>query len=640
MIVSPDELCALRALAEGTAGAGEEFPRLLLRGLCKALGAKEAGVCELVAPDKLRISARVINGNLTEPLVLDPAGTPFAAVTAGQLRYYSQDLVREFPGFAQQESFIGAPLTSENGDVLGLLYAVNQAPMQLSEAQQLIFQAFASHAAAELRRQRAEQACRESEERFRDLFEEAPIAYVSERLDSQFIHANRAALEILGVKPEDLTPGFKGLSLVPDNAEAKARAREALATVGKGTDANGVVLELHRKADDRQIFIQWWSRPDRSGKYTRTMFIDITDRMLLEREQARLHAQNAYLREEIKSVHNFDEIIGASRRLLKVLGDVQRVAPTNATVLISGETGTGKELIARAIHSESQRADKPFIKLNCAALPPGLVESELFGHERGAFSGAIQRRTGRFELAGQGTIFLDEISEMPLDVQAKLLRVLQEGEFERVGSSQTTKVDVRIVTASNRDLSKAVRAGEFREDLFYRLNVFPITLPPLRERTEDIPLLIKFFVQRYAPRIGRQIDSIDPQTMQRLVAYPWPGNIRELENLVERALILADSNVLHLDPEILGNTQSHLHSDSASSQDAIPQSPETSTLAPLERRSTLADVQREHILKALHETGWLIEGERGAAVRLGLKPATLRFRMKKFGINRATAQQR
>jgi len=309
-----------------------------------------------------------------------------------------------------------------------------------------------------------------------------------------------------------------------------------------------------------------------------------------------------------------------------VLQGVARVAPTDSTVLVCGETGTGKELIARAIHSGSRRADKPFIKLNCAALPAGLVESELFGHERGAFSGAIQRRTGRFELAHHGTIFLDEIGEMPLEVQAKLLRVLQEREFERVGSSQTTKVDVRIVAASNRDLEKAVRAGEFREDLYYRLNVFP--------------------VQKYAPRVGRRIENVDPETIQRLLAYPWPGNIRELENLVERALILADSSVLHVESDILGGSSALRRAKDSAVASAPPASgsgtPQSNTQpdAPMtDSRSTLVAVQREHILQVLRATGWVIEGERGAAMRLGIKPATLRFRMKKFGICRGSERQ-
>jgi len=643
-MTSPSERHALDALVEGTPRPGKEFFPTLLCSLCEALRVKEAGACELVAPQRMRTIGRWVDGKLAENPELDPANTLCAGQLAREFRHYPTGLGKDFPEFANRaDSYIGAPLTSVDGAVLGHLYACDPAPMELTETQRLIFQAFAAQAAGELRHRRAEQQVGENEEFFRDLFQEAPIAYVSERLDSQFIHANRAALKILGVRPDEIVPGFMGLSLVPDIPEAKARAREALSVVGRGTDASGLVLELRRKEDGRQIFIQWWSRPDPKSEYTRTMFIDITDRVLLEREQARLQAQNLYLQEEIKSVHNFEEIIGASAKLLKVLEGVQRVAPTDATVMIYGETGTGKELIARAIHSASRRADKPFIKLNCAALPAGLVESELFGHERGAFSGAVQRRTGRFELAQHGTIFLDEISEMPLEVQAKLLRVLQEREFERVGSSQTIKVDVRIVAASNRDLAKAVRAGEFREDLYYRLNVFPLTLPPLRERSEDIPLLIRFFVQRYAPRVGRHIESIDSKTVQRLVAYPWPGNIRELENLIERALILTDSGVLHVEPDILG-TASVLRgrNDNAvepppvAAEPGVPGSPAQPEGVAAEPDSTLLAVQREHILQVLRATGWVIEGERGAAVRLGLKPATLRFRMKKFGINRGS----
>jgi len=645
---SSGELEGLSALAEAITRPGADFFPRLLRGLSESLHVKEAGVWELVAPNRVRTIGRWVEGRLADNLELDPTGTPYAEVPAGEIRHYPTGLGKVFPQFASgADSFIGAPLAAEDGAVLGQLYACDSSPMWLSGVQRLIFQAFAAQAAAELRCRHARQQARENEQCFRDLFEEAPIAYVSERLDSNFIHANRAALKILGVRPDEVTPGFKGLSLVPDLPEAKARAREALRAMGKGTDAGGLMLELRRKDDGRQIFIQWWSRPDPKGEYTRTMFVDITDRVLLEREQAQLHAQNVYLQEEIKSDHNFEEIIGASARLLKVLEGVQRVAPTETTVLVCGETGTGKELIARAIHSASRRADKPFIKLNCAALPAGLVESELFGHERGAFSGAIQRRTGRFELAHRGTIFLDEIGEMPLEVQAKLLRVLQEREFERVGSSQTMKIDVRIVAASNRDLAKAVRAREFREDLYYRLNVFPLTLPPLRERSEDIPLLIRFFVQKYASRIGRRIESIDPKTIQRLVAYPWPGNIRELENLIERALILTDSEVLHVEPDILGGAsvlpRANDEAIATRPPTAEPGTPKAPTVpenpAAADSDSTLVAVQREHILQVLNATRWVIEGERGAAVRLGMKPATLRFRMKKFGISRGSQRR-
>ena len=343
-----------------------------------------------------------------------------------------------------------------------------------------------------------------------------------EDLESRFISANRAAMRILGIKPEEV-PGMVGLSLVPDTPEAKHRAEEAFASIGKGTDTSGVVLELRRKDNGQPIWIQWWSKPDPSGKYTRTMFVDITDQVLMEQEKARLTAQNVYLQEEIKSVHNFEEIVGQSPALLEVIEKVNRVAATDSTVLITGETGTGKELIARAIHSASPRHDKPLIKLNCAALPSSLVESELFGHEKGAFTGAIARRIGRFELAHGGTIFLDEIGELPAEAQAKLLRVLQEREFERIGGTTPIKVDVRVIAATNRDLLKAVKEKTFREDLFYRLNVFPIELPPLRDRTGDVPMLVHFLVNKFAMRIGKRIREREPNGDGTIVGVSVAG---------------------------------------------------------------------------------------------------------------------
>jgi transcriptional regulator with GAF, ATPase, and Fis domain len=296
------------------------------------------------------------------------------------------------------------------------------------------------------------------------------------------------------------------------------------------------------------------------------------------------------------------------------------VAATDSTVLITGETGTGKELIARAIHSHSRRKDKPLIKVNCAALPAGLVESELFGHEKGAFTGAIARRVGRFELAQGGTIFLDEIGELPAEAQAKLLRVLQEREFERVGGAAPIKVDVRVLAATNRDLLKAVREKTFREDLYYRLSVFPLHLPPLRERREDIPPLTFFLVNKFAARIGKRIDEANKETMQRLLAYPWPGNIRELENVLERAVILATGPTLEIRADMLPGT-------------AEPPAPESH--APVQP-ATLEATERDHILAILRQTGWVIEGARGAATILGLHPNTLRSRMKKLGIRRTS----
>jgi formate hydrogenlyase transcriptional activator len=342
------------------------------------------------------------------------------------------------------------------------------------------------------------------------------------------------------------------------------------------------------------------------------MFIDITDKVLMEQEQARLKAQNLYLREEIKDEHNFEEIVGNSPVLASTLTQLSQVAPTDATVLIIGETGTGKELLARAIHSASKRNDKPLIKVNCAALPEGLVESELFGHEKGAFTGAIARRIGRFELAEGGTLFLDEIGELPLEAQAKLLRVLQEREFERVGGTTVIKANVRIIAATNRQLAQAVKARTFREDLYFRLNVFPLTVPPLRERRDDIPLLVQFIVSKYAGRLGKKFTSISAASLKRLQEYTWPGNIRELENILERAIILSPEPVLEV----------------AADQLSMPASSPTGDSVSLE------DVEKKHILAMLEQCGWVIEGTKGAAQQLQMHPNTLRSRMKKLGIKR------
>ena len=281
--------------------------------------------------------------------------------------------------------------------------------------------------------------------------------------------------------------------------------KEAFESSGRGTDTSGVVLELRRDDNGQPVWIQWWSNPDLGGQFTRTMFVDITDKVLMEQEQARLKAENKYLQEEIKLNYNFEEIVSKSSLFHKVLQQIERVASTDATVLILGESGTGKELLARAVHNISNRSKRPLVKVNCATLPANLIESELFGHEKGAFTGAMDRKIGRFELADGGTIFLDELGELPIDLQAKLLRVLQEGEFERLGNAKTMKVNVRVIAATNRNLQMAIEKKEFREDLFYRLNVFPITCPPLRDRKEDIPLLVKHFLQKYEGKMGKKI---------------------------------------------------------------------------------------------------------------------------------------
>ena len=308
----------------------------------------------------------------------------------------------------------------------------------------------------------------------------------------------------------------------------------------------------------------------------------------------------------------FEGIVGASRALREVLDLVRTVAPSNSTALLEGETGTGKELIARAIHQHSARRHRSFVKLNCAAIPLGLLESELFGHERGAFTGAVTRKAGRFEAADRGTLFLDEIGDIPLELQAKLLRILQEGEFERLGSTQTQRVNLRLVAATNRDLTDMVSKKQFRSDLYYRLNVFPIAVPPLRDRLGDIPLLVVHFVKRFADQMGKPIDQVPAEVMQALASHAWPGNIRELENFIERSVILTRGNVLHA--PLAG----------------LKRVAEAEPLGAI----TLEDAQREHIRKTLEHTRWVVAGANGAAARLGVKRSTLYFRMKKLGIVR------
>jgi formate hydrogenlyase transcriptional activator len=324
-------------------------------------------------------------------------------------------------------------------------------------------------------------------------------------------------------------------------------------------------------------------------------------------------ALDQYLESQRDCRSGFEGIVGSSTVLREVLDQIRTVGPTDSTVLIEGETGTGKELIARAIHNSSKRRDRPFVKLNCAAIPLGLLETELFGHEKGAFTGAVAQKLGRFEAADGGTLFLDEIGDIPLELQAKLLRVLQEQEFERLGSTYTRRVNVRVVAATNQNLAALVAEKLFRMDLYYRLNVFPIALPPLRHRPEDIPMLVAHFVNRYATGMAKRIDKIASDAMEALLRYPWPGNIRELQNFIERAVILTNGDVLHLSP-----FPSHA---------PFPTEP-----------ITLADAERDHMLNALRESNWVVGGRAGAAARLGVKRTTLIGKMRKRGLSRAMAQ--
>lgn len=618
----------LRSISESTSPlTGADYFRELTKFITETLNVRYSMVvsCSDDSQTKLRMLSYVERKQVKENIEYDTKGTPCEVVMQGKDFFCADKLDETFPREKGIRSWIAVPIYSPaTGKVIGNIAAFDTAPMTEEQNQVDILRIFAARAGAEIDRIKAEDQLKianaelktllsESEERFRDLFEEAPIAYVHEGLDSKFIKANRAALRILGVKPEQV-PFMYGKNMAPNTPEAQKRMKEAFESVGRGTDTSGVVLELLREDTKQPIWIQWWSNPDTGGQFTRTMFIDITDKVLMEREQARLQAQNQYLQEEIKLNNNFEEIISKSKNFQKVLQQLERVASTDATVLILGESGTGKELLARAVHNISNRSKRPLVKVNCATLPANLIESELFGHEKGAFTGAMDKKIGRFELADGGTIFLDEIAELPVELQAKLLRVLQEGEFERLGNPRTMKVNVRVIAATNRNLEQAIDKKEFREDLFYRLNVFPIVSPPLRDRKEDIPLLVKHFCQKHEAKIGKKIIHIEPEVIEALMEYNWPGNIREVENLIERAMIISHGNTLEYG-------------------DWLPVSKTTAgnsknTLLKLE------DVEKEHIIEMLKRANWKVSGEKGAAKMLGMNATTLEARMKKLGIKR------
>ena len=477
-------------------------------------------------------------------------------------------------------------------------------------------------------RKRAEDELQESQRTLRTLIHNLPGAVYrcqhDQQLTIEFITA--WSQRITGYAPEDLifNRRISRVELIhpEDREKVLNQYEEALAEQKPG--------RINYRIITANGDIKWISDRFR-GVYSEAneviavegFFNDITQQIEAEKEltqalleveylKNRLEEENIYLRQEIKLSYNFENIISRSEKFTQVLAQVEQVAATDATVLILGETGTGKELIARAVHNLSTRSERSLVKVNCAALPANLIESELFGHEKGAFTGAVARKVGRFELADSSSIFLDEIGELPLDLQVKLLRVLQEGEFERLGGTQTLKVNVRVIAATNRDLEKAVQNGSFREDLFYRLNVFPIQIPPLRDRPEDIPLLVKYFIQKFTKKTGKQIEHVPRKVMEVLLGYHWPGNIRELENIIERAVILSPGTRLEL-----GEWFSPKEAPS-----------KTGKLA------TLEEVERTHILKALKKTRWRVSGETGAAKMLDIHPQTLVSRMKKLGIQR------
>ena len=626
---------ALRTILEGTATeTGEQFFKALVKNLAAALNTHGAWVTEYF-PESRRLKARAfwMGEHWLEDWEMVVDGTPCERVIDQRCLIHIPDNLLDIYGdhpdvrASGAASYMGMPLLDLDGKILGHLAVLDMRPMPHEPRAQALFQIFAARAGAELRRLRAEAQVREREQKLGRLVGSAMDAIIELDQHLRVTQMNPAAEKAFGCSAAEVTGQTFTHFLTLESREKLARLIIELDTRPDGQRSLWIPGSLTATASLSGTFLAeaTLSRFDveREPFYT-VILRNINERLESEQKIRSLTVEAEYLREEISSLVGSDEILGRSKPLRKVLADIKDVAVTDATVLILGETGTGKELIARAIHRASSRRHKPLIKVNCAAIPATLIESEFFGHEQGAFTGATKKRDGRFAFAHGGTIFLDEVGELPLDLQSKLLRVLQEGEFEPVGSSHTRKVDVRVIAATNRDLQTCVHDSKFREDLYYRLNVFPLQLPPLRERREDIGILASVFAQKFAQRMGRTLEPLSEDCLRRLQAYSWPGNVRELQNIIERAVITSRDGKLDLDralPESVNST-------------AVALANGAIDLKRVRTAKELEELERNNIIAALDAAEGKVAGENGAAQLLGVKPTTLSSRMKALGIER------
>jgi PAS domain S-box-containing protein len=637
-----DEEVALRAIVEGTAAdTGQQFFASLVEHLARALDVRGAWIAEyLEKENRLRARAFWLGDGFVEDFEYELAGTPCEVVVKdARLVHVPDGVIDLFPDdsdLAEMSavSYMGIPLLDVDGRVFGNLAVLDTRPMPEDARVLDLFRIFADRAVAELRRMRAEDEAREHGAKLERLLDSAMDAIVElhavrrpdDAADMLVIsRANRAAEQLFGCGREVLLGRSFTELLTESGADTLCRVTEEL-TSGKRTERYlWIPGGLGARRDDGSEFPAeaTLSAFERDGERFYTLILrDVNDRLEAERRIESLEGQTAYLREQIQSLRHFDRVVGRSHALLSVLKEVDQVAGTDATVLVLGETGTGKELIARAIHEGSRRRREALITLNCAAIPANLIESELFGHEKGAFTGASERREGRFALADRGTLFLDEVGELPLELQGKLLRVLQEGEFEPVGSARTRTVDVRLVAATNRDLKAEVAEGRFREDLYYRLAVFPIRLPPLRERDDDVVLLASELAARFGRDMGREIAPLDEAAKQRLRAYPWPGNVRELQNVIERAVITAEGGRLNLDRAL---------PEAGAAVRSIERPRDDERILTV---GELQELERANVVRALEACDWKVSGRDGAAAKLGMNPSTLTSRIKALGIRR------
>ena len=627
----------LRLVVEGTVSeTGTDFFRALVRNLAAALGTAGAWVTEYFPKEqKLRALAMWLKGEYVDRYEYLLDGTPCAPVVENRALVHIPDKIIElYPSDNDLEpmgavSYMGIPLLDTDGSVMGHLSVLDTKPMAKDPRAISLFEIFAARATAEQRRLKAEREIRSREEQLATMLETAMDAILVLDRELKAVRVNLAAQRVFGCTAEDLIAESIHDFLVKESAARVETFARELETRPKGQQQLWVPQDFVARRWDHSVFPAeaTLSRFENRGQIFFTLILRNTDERVEAERQIQLLTQDVeYLREAMRELPGHDDLLGRSDCMQAVFTAIKQVAKTDTTVLIAGETGTGKELVARSIHRASDRADKPMIVVNCAAVPANLIESEFFGHERGAFTGAATRREGRFSLANGGTIFLDEIGELPLELQPKLLRVIQEGEYEPLGSTKTVKVDVRLVTATNRDLKQMTAQGRFREDLYFRLNVFPIRIPALRERGRDVEQLAIAFAQRFARRMGKHVGPLTDDQLKRLRGYDWPGNVRELQNVIERAIILTASGELQLDRAMSGFTPAVSGPSPASAPDA--DSDRILTARELE------EVERANIVRALESCRWRISGENGAARLLGIPPSTLSSRMKTLKVER------
>lgn len=624
---------ALKLIVEGTASVtGEQFFARLVRSLAKVLNVNGAWVTEyLEETQHLRALAFWLKDQFVPHYEYPIEGTPCEPVIRHcELFAVMDNVVELFPNDPDLPplnavSYMGAPLLDNDGVLLGHLAVLDSEPLTDLQENQWLMQIFATRAAAELQRIYAVRDIEEREEQLNGLLDSAMDAIVELDRDLTITRINPAAAKLLHPSGRSLR-GRKFQEFLDPECESLFLKFTGELHSDNGSSHSLWIPQSLRMVDEsgRSFPVEAsLSQYEMHGNAFFTLILrNVLQRVRAEQTIRSLLEETSYLREELAEFQGSGEIVGQSAPVLAMLDDIRQVAETDATVLIHGETGTGKELAANAIHRASPRMEKPFVKVNCAAIPSTLMESEFFGHEKGAFTGATSRRDGRFTLADGGTIFLDEVGELPVELQAKLLRVLQEGDFEPVGSSVTRHVDVRVIAATNRDLLSKVREGEFREDLYYRLNVFPVQVPPLRDRGEDIPLLASLFARKFGKKIGRDVQPLTPHERDRLKSYDWPGNVRELQNVIERAVILSQDGRLDLDRALPSGI------DDQTIMDSIEED------RPILTSRQLKELERENILRALSATNWKISGKDGAAELLNMPSTTLSSRMKSLGIER------